>query len=554
MSLRQRLLLIIATVMILLGFALALLLTRQAAEDQRNAQFLRAQAAQTIAERVVQQCFSADGVQLSRFHALSTVAVTADSALERMVLLDLEKRVLYEADPATGRGNETRLAEGLELPAFGDSLSDELLNTLGYSFSTRPPKAQPANQRVILLARVRAPRKSDIENTLFWILMSILAGSVMMIGLTYLAVWRLVLHPVELLAQKVDHLAHEERAAQELANRVAGAPPTQNVERIPGNSSSAQLELARLEQELIQSRTPTPLKRDELQRLGAAFDGMAEDLRRHRADLRAQIEKVVAEKTQAQARWIAAERLNATGRLAAGVAHEINNPLGGIRNALRTIRTREQGRESPDPRTLEYLDLMEDGLTRIANIVTDLLGFSRRSSKPETVDVVEIATASQRLMAHRFRDAQTEFELHNRTGDSLCITAERAKLGQIFLNLFANGLDAILERNADPAGRKITLQIDREKEDLVLRVGDTGAGMSIEAQAHVTELFFTTKEPGKGTGLGLAVVASIVSDLNGHLRFESCAIGTTVVIHLPYAATAASSPSAPIHATPSADA
>ncbi|MGH7144210.1 MAG: sensor histidine kinase [Planctomycetota bacterium] len=584
MSLRQRLLLIVATVMLLLAFGLALLFMEQTAEDRRNGIALREEASQQVADRIAEQCFTADGPDFDRFYALADVALTAESALDRLVLLDMDHRMLYEAEPGTAVGHTTLLAPDFQMPPFGDQPSEKMVNRLGYSFAVTPQVASARGDRFVLLARIRPPRSQDIESTLFWIVMTVVAGSVVMIGLIYLAIWRLVLHPVERLADEVDRITDEERTAQARAAEVtATAPPPATAtatankgsaaspatdmlaaqvdpKSLPGapvspstsaagamipsgendsrptpppGQSNTWLELERLQAELIKTRTPPPARGNEIKRLNAAFDTMVKELREHRADLHAQIEKVVAERAQAQARWIAAERLNATGRLAAGVAHEVNNPLGGIRNALRTIRAKEQARPDRDRRTLEYLDLADDGLARIGNIVNDLLGFSRRSSKPEPVDLIETAVTSQRLLAHRFRDAQTEFLLENQAGGPVLIIGERAKLGQIFLNLFGNALDAILERNADPAGRKVTLHVRTSGERVTLRIRDTGRGMSLEAQAHVTELFFTTKDPGKGTGLGLAVVATIVADLGGQLNFESSSEGACVSVVLP---------------------
>jgi len=241
-------------------------------------------------------------------------------------------------------------------------------------------------------------------------------------------------------------------------------------------------------------------------------------------------EKLASEEKLAEARAqvLQSEKLASLGRLAAGVAHEINNPLTGI--ALYAGLLREDV-DADDPQAASLDNILED-TARCQKIVKNLLAYSRQASPGrQTFSLTRCVEESLGLI----RDQKMFFqvEIHKVfSSEDLWIRGDRKQLDQVVINLIMNALDAM-----DHQGT-LTLRtgVSADGSSGFLEVEDTGTGISPELMQKVFEPFFTTKEFGKGTGLGLSTAYGIVSEHGGTLRVERTSeSGTTFRMELPLA-------------------
>lgn len=230
------------------------------------------------------------------------------------------------------------------------------------------------------------------------------------------------------------------------------------------------------------------------------------------------------------------EKLAMIGRLASGVAHELNNPLDGVR---RYVRLTQEGLEAEKSDLNEYLERAMNGLGRMTSIVRQLLTFSRNV-------VIENEFENLRTMLEEVVRTLTpsggsgpSIELENPYVD---VPVQRA-LFQVFVNLIKNALDAVEPHGA--RGR-VRISVRHDDETIHISVEDNGVGVAPDDLRRVFEPFFTTKEVGRGTGLGLPISARIVERCGGTIRIESeQGKGTTVHVTLPVG-TGATRPAAAI--------
>lgn len=227
-----------------------------------------------------------------------------------------------------------------------------------------------------------------------------------------------------------------------------------------------------------------------------------------------------------------AEKLAAIGRLAAGVVHEINNPVATISACAEALESRvDEGvfDSSPDIGDLrEYLGLIRSEAFRCKNITNGLLDFSRvRTGNRHEIDLGEIIKSSVNLLTHQKRGDNIEFKLEIAENLPL-IKADEGLIQQAVISLATNAIDAMSK------GGTLTFRIFTERHRVVIEIEDTGIGISPENISKIFEPFFTTKEFGKGTGLGLAVCYGIITDHGGRLNVRSnIGKGTTFTIYLP---------------------
>jgi PAS domain S-box-containing protein len=235
-----------------------------------------------------------------------------------------------------------------------------------------------------------------------------------------------------------------------------------------------------------------------------------------------------------------AERMQAAGRLAGGVAHEVNNMMTGVIGfsefLLRTL-------DPSDPRRAEVGEIIRAG-TRAADVTRQLLAFTRQQFlRPELLDINEVVTGMEKLLRRSLGENHSlELRLHSDAGE---IRADRGQLEQVLLNLVLNARDAMADRGGvviatRRAGREEVkearhAEVEVPAEQYVqLAVTDTGCGMTSEVQARIFEPFYTTKPVGQGTGLGLSTVYGIVKQSDGFIWVESEAgKGTAFRIYLP---------------------
>ena len=230
-----------------------------------------------------------------------------------------------------------------------------------------------------------------------------------------------------------------------------------------------------------------------------------------------------------------AEKLAAVGRLAAGVVHEINNPLATIAACAEALEKRaeegafEASEASEDLN--EYLGLIKSEAFRCKSITTGLLDFSRlRTGDRHPLDVSEILKSSARLISHQKRGENIEIRIES-SEDLPLVNADGGQLQQAIIALGTNAIDAM------PKGGILTLRATCQPHRVTIEIEDTGIGIPHDDLSKIFEPFFTTKEVGEGTGLGLAVCYGIITDHGGRLSVRSnVGKGTKFTINLPITA------------------
>jgi len=218
------------------------------------------------------------------------------------------------------------------------------------------------------------------------------------------------------------------------------------------------------------------------------------------------------------------EKLASLGRLAAGVAHEINNPLTGVLTFAHLLREKD----NMDQQDQEDLDLIIRETTRAAEIVKGLLDFAReRAVVKEALNINDVIQRTIRLIRNQklFDRILIDEQLAN---DLPEVEGDMNQLQQVMLNLSLNACEAM------PTGGTLTIRTIPQEDRVLVKLTDTGCGIKKEHQDQVFEPFFTTKPVGKGTGLGLSVTYGIVQQHGGTLEFESEeGQGTTFTVTLP---------------------
>ena len=246
----------------------------------------------------------------------------------------------------------------------------------------------------------------------------------------------------------------------------------------------------------------------------------------------------VSERVALQARLQVADRMASMGTLAAGVAHEINNPLTFIMGNLNYLASEleDLAGPRPSPRMEELgVTIQEalEGSSRVRDIVKELRTFARGTDEQDIgpVDVAKVMESTLSMaknhIKHKCRvskDYQPVASVHGDPG----------KLGQVFLNLVVNAAQALPDGRIDE--HWIRVGIEQSDELVVVRVQDTGPGIPADLQARIFDPFYTTKPVGEGTGLGLAICHSIVNQMGGEISLESeLGRGTTFTVKLPAA-------------------
>ncbi|NTV14288.1 MAG: DUF3365 domain-containing protein [Desulfobulbaceae bacterium] len=253
-----------------------------------------------------------------------------------------------------------------------------------------------------------------------------------------------------------------------------------------------------------------PGGRDEIAALSRKFTALGERLERSQTDL-----------AQTREQMFQNEKLAAVGQLAAGVAHEVNNPLGGMRNCLKSLK------ESPEDRELRdrYLELLDRGLLRIGHIVRQLLNFSRDTPLcPERLDIDALIRECFELLSFQLKDIRLELDL----GVVSPYRLDGGLLKQALVNIALNAIQAM------PEGGELRVESRESATALRISLRDTGPGIAAADLDRIFEPFYTTKEPGQGSGLGLSVSFSLIKRLEGRIEVESRpGAGATFTIELP---------------------
>jgi len=261
----------------------------------------------------------------------------------------------------------------------------------------------------------------------------------------------------------------------------------------------------------------------EIAQLAVAFAEMTRRLREEEAALRSKIdelERATAELASAQSTIIRAERLASVGRLAAGLAHEIGNPISAILGFEDLLLS--GGLEPEEQR--DFLERMKRETERINRVLRQLLDFARPAAAPRTQEpeapgsvADTVRDVAELVRPHKaFREVSLELEL---TNDLPLVTFPRSQLTQVLLNLLLNAADAAGHHG------KVRVRAERAATTVLLMVEDDGPGIRADVREKLFEPFVTTKDVGAGTGLGLAVCRGLIEAAGGTISADDSELG-----------------------------
>lgn len=241
------------------------------------------------------------------------------------------------------------------------------------------------------------------------------------------------------------------------------------------------------------------------------------------------LEKAYADLKDTQEQLQSAEKLASIGQLAAGVAHEINNPLGTILLYTSLIK-KEINKRIDNPQTIEDLDLIAEETNRCKNIVSNLLNFARQGQlKISDVDVFDAINGILKAVRIKPEFKGISFNVESEANETI-IPGDVDQLKQVYLNVINNACEAMEDRQV----KKISIRLLKDDRYFVTEITDTGNGIPKENMNKLFTPFFTTKKIGKGTGLGLAISYGIIKMHKGDIRVKSTVgEGTTFIIRLP---------------------
>ncbi len=249
-----------------------------------------------------------------------------------------------------------------------------------------------------------------------------------------------------------------------------------------------------------------------------------------------QSEKIVNQKLKkTQKQLIQAEKLAALSKLSAKVAHEVNNPLGIIKNYISILLTKKIKKESKKNLMVRrMLRIIKEEVERIANILRELMELHRpKNKKPQLTDLVHLINQTCDLVEQQFKNKKISLVKKFYTGKAR-IVGYPDELKQVFLNLLLNSKDFM------PDGGKIYVKLSKKNDDFKLEFSDTGKGISQKDLNEIFEPFFTTKSKTKGLGMGLWISRSIIEKHKGSIKAKSSRYrsrdrnsGATFIIKLP---------------------
>lgn len=277
-------------------------------------------------------------------------------------------------------------------------------------------------------------------------------------------------------------------------------------------------------------------QRNEIGNLSRSLGVMLQRLDDNKKELRTHIsslEEANRRLKEAHKEIIRSEKLASVGRLAAGIAHEIGNPIGIILGYLDLIRKGD----ITDQEKTDFIDRVETEITRVNRIINQLLDFSRPSSgKKEENRVHDLLSYTVNMLKPQSIMEGIKINLDLRASRDT-ILADPNQLHQVFLNIILNAADALSGEGLtdEPGKKEIRIISENPNESIIeLRFIDNGPGIAEEELIHVFDPFYTTKDPGKGTGLGLSVCYWIVEGQGGEIRAESVTgKGTAIIVGLP---------------------
>lgn len=269
---------------------------------------------------------------------------------------------------------------------------------------------------------------------------------------------------------------------------------------------------------------------DEIADLGNAFENMAHNLKSNHEKLlsyQKNLEDLVEERTQelknSQKQLLHSEKLSALGKITSSISHEFNNPLQGLRNVIDILSS-----SAPSEKEEKLAELAKKECDRLAKMIVNLRGFSKPSSgKISSVDINQCMEEVLSLQNEslRIRGIQVNQQFSDQIPK---VKGVQDQIKQVIINIIQNAADSISGKG------RITLTTEKRNSHIVLKIQDTGSGISEDDKKHLFEPFFTTKETEKGSGLGLSISYGIIQKHGGKIEVESeLGKGSTFSVNLP---------------------
>ena len=463
------------TVLMIAALGLFVLVTQRLGERQvRQAALEQAtRAAQILAASPALANGGGEAVGEAQLEAwrqradLEAVAVLRDGALERAV------------GPAALRARAPELSAAAHAMSLGGALEFE---GRGLAFAQAFLPGGRGDRRVLVLISMEpALVRQGAAQKIFWLYVLVDALLVIVLGYSWLSF--AVLRPLRAIS-----VATERAAAGDLASPIELRP------------------------------------RNEIGRMASSFNEMLVRLEAQRQELEAHLEELERANTElrcAQDELIRSEKLASVGQLAAGIAHEVGNPLAAVKNYTELLAEGDLDRET----AADLHERVARQLNRIHTIIRELLDFSRDDGEAalSATDLAACAREAADLVRALPRARHAVLGLdHERLEALPHASAVPSQLVQILINLMVNAADA-LQGHSDARITVSGRALPAEEGGVALWVEDNGPGVPTDLRARVFDPFFTTKEPGQGTGLGLAVCARILDRLGGELRLTEAA-------------------------------
>jgi two-component system NtrC family sensor kinase len=271
-----------------------------------------------------------------------------------------------------------------------------------------------------------------------------------------------------------------------------------------------------------------PIRRnDEIGELARSFNSMTQSLQRAQKEnrewaitLEQRVQEKTAELQKVHQQVMQIEKMASLGKLAATVAHELNNPLEGILTYAKLISRRLKRIETKSaevPQTIEDIELIQRETERCGNIVKNLLLFSKKQvGEYALFPVWVIVDKAQQLVRHHFAISNVQFETVL-PSEETSLFCDENQIEQALVALFVNAVEAM------PGGGKLRVEIQEDPSEggLSIIIQDSGVGIAVEDLPHVFEPFYTTKKNGQGVGLGLSVVYGILERHGGRISIDS---------------------------------
>jgi two-component system NtrC family sensor kinase len=525
-SLSAKLISLLLTVMVVIFALLGYLSIRLHREDLEAAALTSAERVSDVIRRTTSY-YMLHNDREGLYHAIATMA--DEPGMVRVRIFDQEGRISYSSSPleisrVVDKDAEdcygchaqaqplTRLNRQDRFRIFRDDKGQRVLAVITPienqpSCSNAACHAHPANQQILgvldthlSLARADAQLAKGSEHLLAYTLIALLAIAC----LSWLFVWQVVGKPLQTLKTGTRELAEGHLGYQ------IGVQSQDEVGELASSFNRMSLQLRSANEEIV------------------AWAKTLED----------RVEQKTRELKRAHDQVLQVEKMASIGKLAAVVAHEINNPLSGILTYAKLLRKwiqRGEAETSKRDEAEQCLDLIAGESRRCGELVKNLLTFSRMAPmNVETTDIGTVIDRAVRLVRHQLELTGIRLQLDLDLGLPR-IPCDPTQMEQVFLALFMNAIDAM------PRGGNLWVRtsLTQDGEGLTIEVRDDGSGIAPEILPQLFEPFMTTKETGKGVGLGLAVSKSIVERHRGEIQVRSeLGKGTTFIVTLPVDGTA----------------